>query len=111
MSDVLTLTDEQASYMNLLSNASAALRKAARDLEQRCHEIVVSADSGLRLAGFEHDVLGQAGREVQHQASARDALLKVHMGIPEVLLMRALTLPGRFGSGYYFSAGEQPETV
>lgn len=106
-----TINDSQASHLNAISAASTSLRKAARDLQQRATEIVERADAGHMMTGFDSDILGQPGREVQHYVSVRDALVRVHMEIPEELIVRAMTASGRYSMPYHFRAGDQPDEL
>lgn len=96
MSDTNTtarpLTTAQADALNKLAETCANLVKAAKDLAKRSAEIAEHAEKGYHLPGFESDVLGQPGREVQHHASVRSALIyALPAGTPKAAIRKAMT--------------------
>lgn len=106
------LTDAQAAHLNRLSNASHHLRSSLADLGKRTAELLDRAEQGLHMVGFDSDLLGQPGREAQHYASVRAALLQVGgLGIDDDLLLRAITATGSHAMPYNFRAGEQPASL
>lgn len=70
-----TLTVTQAHSLNQLHSACNDLLKATRDLKRELETIEERVVAGHHLPGFDSDVLGQNGREVQHYASVRRALI------------------------------------
>lgn len=106
-----TLQALQAHALNHLADTCANLVKAANDLTQRTADIAERASKGHHLTGFGHDVLGQPGREVQHYASMREALIPTVGGCPPAAIEKALTHTALFtqpfakGDEYKVEAG------
>lgn len=109
MTTTTPLTTGQASLLSNLSTACVNLRHAAKDLQQRAANIHERAAAGHHLDGFDSDIIGQAGREVQHHASTRAALILAvrAAGIEDGAAIVALTSEGQFrGQGRFFREGE-----
>jgi hypothetical protein len=101
------ITAQQAALLNKLNQASSQLAEAANDLVQRAHDVAEKTANGHHLTGFDSDILGQCGREVQHYASVRSTILAMALGCPEEALMKALTHRERTYLATIFAEGQE----
>ena len=104
------LTARQAHHLNRLASTCASLYRAAQDLNRRTTEIAERVAAGQHLEGFGHDVLGQCGREVQHYASMREALIPTMGGCPQTAIVKALTNTSEH-NGLWFMEGDEYATT
>lgn len=108
-----TVTGRQAEMLNRLAHANSSLKQAAKATAERCEDIVQRVEGQKHLGGFDSDVLGQAGRQVQEWAVKRTTLIEAcQLGaeIPEWLVLKAMgSEPGQYLSTPHFSEGSVHE--
>lgn len=86
------LSEGQAAILNDLANANDRLVRALDELGRRVEKASREIASGTTIEGFENDVLGQPGREIQHAHSTRSALIRAAYlaGVAEPVILHAM---------------------